>query len=248
MDPEVDSLLRLAENRSASTSALAQLRAAVGLVDERRAQDEAELDHFVAAARRSGCSWTDIGAALGVSKQAAHQRFPAAAAPGGRTWPPQASETVRVAFESAQDEARAMGHNYLGTEHVLLGLLAQADGLAAHALRALGVDREAVVRRTREVIGVGAPRGWESVGVTPRTKKTLDVARAHANALGHRCIGTEHVLLALVDLDEGVAAHILGELGASAQAVREQLARMLDVDVERLSRQRCRRRRLLRSS
>ena len=247
MDPEVDSLLRLAENRSASTSALAQLRAAVGLVDERRAQDEAVLDHFVAAARRSGCSWTDIGAALGVSKQAAHQRFPAAAGDAGN-WPPQGSETVRAAFASAQEEARAMGHNYLGTEHVLLGLLAQSDGLAAHALSALGVERDAVVRRTREIVGVCSPRAWEALGVTPRTKKALELARAHGKALGHRCIGTEHVLLGLVDLDEGVAAHILGDLGASPQAVREQLAGMLHVDIERLSRPSPRRRRLLRSS
>ena len=153
------------------------------------------LDHFVATARRSACSWTEIGTALGVSKQAAHQRFPDAAAGDGGTWPPHASETVRAAFARAQDEARAMGHNYLGTEHVLLGLLAQSDGLAAYALSALEVDRDAIVRRIREVIGIGSPRAWESLGVTPRTKKALELARAQGKALGHRCIGSEHMLL-----------------------------------------------------
>src|SRR3954447_22296147 len=128
MGAEIDELLRLVERRAGSASPLDRLQAAVGLAGERRAHDEAVLDHFVAAARRGGCSWTEIGAALGVSKQAAHQRFPAAGAAGA--WPSQASDTVRAVLACAQEEARAMGHNYLGTEHVLLGLLAQRDGLA----------------------------------------------------------------------------------------------------------------------
>ena len=244
-DPEVCGLVALVKSRSGSAAALDRLRAAVGLVDERRSQDEAVLDHFVAAARRSGCSWTEIGDALGVSKQAAHQRFPLATSDVER-WPPQASDTVRAAFQSAQEDARSMGHNSLGTEHILLGLLAQSDGLAAHALRALGIERTGVVRSIREIVGCGSPRPRESLGVTPRTKRALELARAQAEALGHRWIGTEHVLLGLVELHEGVAARILDEAGASPQAVREQLAGMLDVDVERLSRSR-RRRRVLRS-
>jgi ATP-dependent Clp protease ATP-binding subunit ClpA len=244
-EPEVGGLVRLVESRSTSASALDQLQAAARLVDERRHQDEAVLDHFVVAARRRDCSWTEIGAALGVSKQAAHQRFPVAAGEVDR-WPPQGSDTVRAAFESAQAEARAMGHNYLGTEHVLLGLLTQTDGVAAHALSALGVERTAVVSRIREVVGLGSPRAWEALGVTPRTKKALELARTHAKGLGHRCVGTEHMLLGLVNLEEGVAVQILEELGASPPAVRRQLADMLDVDVERLGR--ARRRRLLRSS
>jgi len=101
------------------------------------------------------------------------------------------------------------------------------------------------VSRIRESVGVGSPRAWEALGVTPRTKKALELARAQAKALGHRCIGTEHMLLGLVNLEEGVAVQILDELGASRQAVRRQLANMLGVDVERLSQPR--RRRMLRS-
>ncbi len=141
-----------------------------------------------------------------------------------------------------------MGHDYLGTEHVLLGLLTQTDGVAAHALSALGVERAAVTGRIREVVGVGSPRAWEALGVTPRTKKALELARTHAKALDHRCHGPEHMLLGLVNLEEGVAVQVLEELGASPQAVREQLASLLDVDVARLSRPRPHRRRLLRSS
>jgi hypothetical protein len=244
VDTEIDALVRVVEARAASESALDRLQAAVALVDARRTQHETILDRFVAAARRAGCSLSEIGATMGVSKQAAHQRFPAVTSDGG-AWRPQASDTVRAAFTCAQQEARALGHNYLGTEHVLLGLLGQTDGLAAHALAALDVDREAVLSRIREVIGIGPPRAWESVGVTPRTKRALELARAQAKALGHRCIGTEHMLLGLVNLETGVAVQILDELRASPEAVRRQLAHMLDVDVERLSRPR--RRRILRS-
>src|SRR3954447_2139886 len=244
MESEVERLTRLIEQRAVSTSALDQLQAAVGLVDERRAQDEAVLDYFVRAARRAGGSWTEIGAGLGVSKQAAHQRFPTVASDAG-AWSAHATDTVRAALEAAQEEARSLGHNYLGTEHVLLGLLTQTDGLAAHALAELGVGRQAVVSRIRESVGVGSPRAWEALGVTPRTKKALELARAQAKALGHRCIGTEHMLLGLVNLEEAVAVQILDELGASRQAVRRQLANMLGVDVERLSQPR--RRRMLRS-
>src|SRR3954451_24919426 len=138
MEFGVDGLQALAEERAASPAALDRLRAAVLVVEDVRAQGDKLLDRFVATARQERCSWSEIGEVLGVSKQAAHQRFLAVEqAPG--TWPVHATDLVRAAVATGELEARRMGHNYLGTEHVLLGLLAQHDGVAAHALEAFGV-------------------------------------------------------------------------------------------------------------
>ena len=117
-----------------------------------------------------------------------------------------------------------MGHLYLGTEHVALGLLTLTGEPVGRALSGLGVERAAVARRIREVIGAGPPQGSAPLRLTPRTKKALELARRHAKATGQRRIAGEHVLLGLVDLEEGVAAHILAELGATPQTVRGSLA------------------------
>ena len=217
------------------------------VVDELRGVGEEVLDRFVAEARAASCSWSEVGAALGVSKQAAQQRFPA----GGplTTWPEGVTETARAAMVTAQDESRELGHNYVGNEHLLLGLLAQTDGMAADVLAGLGVTRAAIIARTREAVGAGPPRRWEALGVTPRLKKVLELARAEARRLGHRCVGTEHVLLGIARLDEGVSAQLLRELGAPPARIREEIAERLGVDPARLNPPpRRRRRRLLRRS
>jgi hypothetical protein len=234
----------LVEQRARSGAPLDRLEAAVSTVDELRSVGEEVLDRFVAQARAAGSSWSEIGAALGVSKQAAQQRFPA----GGplSSWPSQVSETVRAAMVVAQEESRDLGHNYVGNEHLLLGLLAQTDGIAAGVLRELGVTREALVSRTREVVGAGAPRRWEALGVTPRLKRGLELARAEARRLGSRCVGTEHVLLGITRLDEGVGARLLRDLGAPPDRIREEVAARLGIDPSRLAPPPRRRTRLLR--
>jgi hypothetical protein len=145
----------LVEQRAGSSAPLDRLTAAVDLVDEMRSVGDEVLDRFVAEARAAECSWTEVGPVLGVSKQVAQQRFPAggpAAALAGRV-----TATVRAAMVVAQDESRALGHNYIGNEHLLLGLLAQTDALAADVLAGLGVTREAIVVRTREIVARRRP-------------------------------------------------------------------------------------------
>jgi hypothetical protein len=245
MDPDVDRLARLADRRAVSPAPLDRLSAAVQLNDELRARGEELLDRFVAQARREDCSWTEIGAALGVSKQAAHQRFLPAEQPSG-AWPPNASAEVRAAVAAGQRHARRLGHHYLGTEHVLAGLLEQPDAVAARTLAALGVELDGVLAHARVLVGVGTAPGPEALPLAPRLKRALELARAHARALGHRCIETEDVLLAFGDIDDCVATRILGDLGAPVDAVREQLAALLRVDPAVL-RRRARRRRLRRT-
>jgi hypothetical protein len=242
---DVDALSRLVDKRAPSPAALDRLGTAVGVVEELRSEGDLLLDRFVGAARREGCSWTQIGETLGISKQAAHQRFlPTDQTTGG--WPAHATDLVRRAMVTAQREARDMGHNYLGTEHLLLGLLAEPDGMAHHALTALGVEPAAVRGRIEAVIGVDPPRQWDPAGVAPRLKRALELARSHARALGHRCMNTEHVLLALGDISDSVAAQILCDLDAPPDAVRRELAAMLGVDADEL-RPRGHRRRLRRA-
>lgn len=236
-------LASLVEQRARSKAPLERLEAAVTAVDELRGFGEEVLDRFVGEARAANCSWSEIGAALGVSKQAAQQRFPA----GGplTSWPEAVTEAVRAAMVTAQDESRDLGHNYVGNEHVLLGLVAQTDGMAADVLAGLGVTRAAIIARAREVIGADSPRRWEALGVTPRLKRALVFARAEARRLGHRCVGTEHMLLGIARLDDGADARLLRELGAPPARIREEIAKRLGVDPARLNPPPPRRRRRL---
>ena len=246
MDFDVDRLARLVDERATSPAALDRLGAAVSVVEDLRTHGDQLLDRFVAQARRDGCSWTEIGETLGISKQAAHQRF-VAAEQRPAVWPAHATDAVRAALVTAQHESQQMGHNHLGTEHLLLGLLRETDGVAAHALAALGVDRAGVMARIEERIGTGPDRPRDELCVAPRLKRALELARSHARSLGHRCMNTEHVLLGLVDVDDSLAAEILGDLGATPDTVREQLAGMLGVEPEQL-RPRSHRRRLRRAA
>jgi ATP-dependent Clp protease ATP-binding subunit ClpC len=128
----------------------------------------------------------------------------------------------------AQDEARALGHNYIGTEHILLGLLREEEGLAARVLESLDITVEEVRAQVKRLVGQGDEElVTGQIPFTPRAKKVLELALREALALGHNYIGTEHVLLGVVRESKGVAARILGDLGADAETVRNETIRML---------------------
>jgi hypothetical protein len=138
------------------------------------------------------------------------------------------SERARRAVTLAQEEARELHHNYVGTEHLLLGLLRVPEGVAARALASFGVSHEAVLAQVERIIGRGtaAPRGH--IPFTPRSKKVLELALREALQLGHNYIGTEHVLLGLVREGEGVAAQVMVGLGADLPRVRRQVTDLLE--------------------
>jgi Clp amino terminal domain, pathogenicity island component len=133
----------------------------------------------------------------------------------------------RRAVHLAQEEARLLGHNYLGTEHILLGLLYEGEGVAARALASLGITREDVRGQVEEIIGHGPGPVTGPIPFTPRTKKVLELSLREALALGHHYIGTEHLLLALLREGQGVAAQVLTRLGADHAQVREQVLGLL---------------------
>ncbi|MEV6924946.1 AAA family ATPase [Dactylosporangium sp. NPDC051485] len=124
----------------------------------------------------------------------------------------------------AQEAARTLNHNYIGTEHLLLGLLHEGEGLAATVLRALGVTLEAVTREVEEIVGLGPRAATGYIPFTPRAKKALELSLRESLRLGSSHIGTEHILLALLREGEGVAVQILTRLGVNPTAVRAQLA------------------------
>ncbi len=127
----------------------------------------------------------------------------------------------------AQEEARLLNHNYIGTEHILLGLIHEGEGVAAKALESLGISLEAVRSQVEEIIGQGGSSPSGHIPFTPRAKKVLELSLREALQLGHNYIGTEHVLLGLIREGEGVAAQVLVKLGADLSRVRQQVIQLL---------------------
>ena len=130
------------------------------------------------------------------------------------------TDRARKVLTLAQDEARALNHGFIGTEHILLGLIAEGEGLGARALRSLGVSSAAVRERVDEIVGVSTTTPGGSPPFTPRSKKVLELALREALQLNHSYIGTEHILLGLVREGHGVAAAVLTELGVDMSQVR----------------------------
>ena len=128
----------------------------------------------------------------------------------------------------AQEEARMLHHDHIGTEHILLGLLREGEGVAATALESLGISLEAVRQQVEEIIGQGQQAPSGHIPFTPRAKKVLELSLREALQLGHNYIGTEHILLGLIAEREGVAAQVLSELGADLDGAREQVIRLLE--------------------
>ena len=138
------------------------------------------------------------------------------------------TERARQVVVLAQDEARTLNHHYIGTEHLLLGLLREEEGIAARVLASLNVTLEEVRTRVAQTVGVGDdPVTTGQIPFTPRAKKVLELALREALSLGHNYIGTEHILLGLVLENNGVAARILLELDADDEKIRNEIIRML---------------------
>jgi ATP-dependent Clp protease ATP-binding subunit ClpC len=137
------------------------------------------------------------------------------------------TERARQVVVLAQDEARALKHNYIGTEHILLGLLREEEGLAARVLESLDITVEEVRAQVARIVGQGEEVTTGQIPFTPRAKKVLELALREALSLGHNYIGTEHILLGLVRENEGVAARILLDFDADAEKIRNEIIRML---------------------
>lgn len=190
------------------------------------------IDHYVEQARAREVSWNEIGEVLGMSKQGAQQRFRGRwfdrfIRPTKGRSARRLTDRVRRSIEHAREEARALDHNYVGTEHLLLGLLREKDGVAAKALKKRGIRPNDIRRKIEDHLGRGPVRVSGDIPFTPRAKRALQEAHQQAAVLGHNYVGTEHVALALASLEEGLAARFLVELGSGASDIRDEVVGLL---------------------
>ena len=142
------------------------------------------------------------------------------------------TDRARRVVVLAQEEARLLNHNYIGTEHILLGLIHEGDGVAAKALQSLGISLEAVRAQVEQIIGNGGHAPSGHIPFTPRAKTVLELSLREALQLRHNYIGTEHILLGLIREGEGVGAQVLGNLGADLSRVRQQVVQLLSGGAE----------------
>ncbi len=186
--PSVDKLAELVQARTRDQLPALRLRIAIELGRELSDTGDALIARFVAEARAAELSWTEIGQLFGTSKQAAQKRFAAAAAEQGR-WPGRWAPAAHHVLNQAGEQARELGHNYVGTEHALLGLV---------------------------------------------LKQAIEHSQRIADGLGHRVTNTEHLLAGILAVPDALAVELLKRLGVSADDVRAELARRLDIDAQRL--------------
>jgi len=209
------------------TDALDQLTDAVLAADHLGDVADHLIGHFVDQARRSGASWTDIGRSMGVSKQAAQKRFVTKEAPaldpneGFSRFTPRARNVVMA----SQNEARAANNDEIRPDHLVLGLLAEPDGLAAKAIVAQGVSLDTVRRVATATLPAAVEQVPELIPYDARARKALELTFREALRLGHNYIGTEHILLALLELEDGTG--VLAGLGVDKSKVEENIATVL---------------------
>jgi hypothetical protein len=224
--------------KSQDGTALDHVSAAVQISEHLGELADHLIGHFVDQARRSGASWTEIGQSMGVTKQAAQKRF----VPKASDWQGLVEEAFREhpfsrftdrarrSVQAAQSAARNNRHDFIGTEHLALGLLTEPDGLAVKAVEALDVTREqarqALIAALLPATVAELTEGRKPL--TPLARKVFDLAVRKALMLGHNYIGTEHLLLGLLEEDEGIGGRTLTGLGVTGERVEQWLVPELD--------------------
>ncbi|MFD0555769.1 ClpA/ClpB-like protein [Stackebrandtia endophytica] len=225
----LDDLISYVTQQHPEADALVRLSDAVLLADRLGEQSDHLIGHFVDQARRSGASWTQIGEHMGVTKQAAQKRFvankPAAIDPGMMT---RFTDRARAVVSHAQLAARDTGHDHIESPHLLLGLLAEPDGLAAKVIEAHDVPLDQVERTAKGRLGT--PDDTQPP-VIPPDKSTLEIIATltlrEALGMGHNYIGTEHILLGILASGDSDGARILNDLGVTHESAKNRIEELL---------------------
>jgi hypothetical protein len=223
--PSLQELIHLVETEDSSP--LGRLRAASGLAGHLTEVGDAALGYFVGQARHAGHSWSQIGDALGVSKQAAQQKHTVRQAsgieePGFERFTPRA----RNAVSDAELVAREWGHDYIGTEHLLLSLYRDPHGLAAVILVESGLGEDQAIETIAQRVERGGGARVGKLPFTPKATAVVDAARSMAVDLGHGHVGTEHLLIGLNRVD-GVAKEVLERAGLTSELVDQRVVAKL---------------------
>lgn len=219
----LDELIKVVQ--ASADDDLTQLEVAAKRARELGELGDSLLNHFVDRSRRSGHTWAEIGEHLGVTRQAAQKRFVDGA--GSSLSFERFTLRAKAAIDHAVDAAVGMQHGYIGTEHLLLGLYGDPEGLAAKVLATLGVDRVDIVDRVDGLIGRGATPVVGRPPFTPRAVKVLEEAFNASQDLGHNYVGTEHVLMGLFRGQDGLAKKVLEERGATREKVMSEVVKAL---------------------
>ena len=225
----LDTLITFVKVQRPEGSALDNVADAVAVGEHLGEHADSLIGHFVDQARRSGASWSQIGTSMGVSKQAAQQRFVPRGDPANGPWTPgdfsRFTQRARSVLAAAEDQARAADSAVIGSDHLALGLFAEPEGLAARAIVALGIAEPQV----RAALGAPeqpplAPADGEAsrIPLGPGATASLRGALKWALRMGHNYIGTEHILLGLLD-ENDVTASALAGLGLARSAVERQV-------------------------
>jgi hypothetical protein len=216
---QLDADLSTADSLSKVTEAQQRARTLSGIGDQL-------IDHFVSKAREAGTSWSQLGEALGVSKQAAQQRFPA-----GR-WPEGAfsrfTMRARHVVVLAEERARDLRHGQVDTEHLLLGLLGEEEGLGGKVVISAAGSREAAENVVREALVPGSDNPRTHIPYSELSKSVLKATLDVALEMGHNYIGTEHILLGLLRVPECRGAQLLDRIGVTYQAAHAELVRCIE--------------------
>jgi Clp amino terminal domain, pathogenicity island component len=244
--PAMDELVALVESHAADQPH-AQLEVAIAVGRELTETGDALIGRFVMQARAAGLSWTDVGQLFGTTKQAVQQRY-GAALTGPGAWPGRWSPAAREALDRVGEEARELGHDYVGTEHALVALVGTEGSIAADVLSDLGVSRERILATSCMQPRPHKPEPPECMPVMPRLKQALEHSRRIADGLAAPVADTEHLLAGILAVPDSMAVEILRRVKASPEAVRIALAERLGVAPEQLGARRRRRRRLLAGS
>lgn len=243
--PSLDELAALVATTADDDTASGRLRRAIQVSGQLAECGDGLIERFVSQARAAGASWTEIGEAFGTSRQAAQKRYGVGyVAPG--SWPGRWTPRARRVLGTAAEQARVLRHDYIGTEHVLLGLLLVEDERAPHVLGELGVTSEIILAGA--LPGPCDPRTDECVSLMPRLKRALDLALRLGERHEHGYADSDHLLVAITQIPGALAIDLLEAVGVSARDVRIAVAHRLHVDPESLLTGRRRRRRLRVSS
>jgi hypothetical protein len=225
----MQSLVHSVRDQEDAESPLDHLRTAVYLSADLAARADEVTGYFVDAARTAGCSWAEIGSVLGVSKQAAQQRFVPVDLTG-LGWNEKdrpMTDRLRRAIRRAHKDAKRLGVDYVDTEHLLLGLMQDRRALAARMIAESGADPDEMVTSVLEQFSPGGPTRPHEGTFTHASVKALDMSLRESRAFGHAHLGTEHVLLGLAAVTDGLAYKVLTQYGVNQDALRRVADQLL---------------------